>query len=63
MINFILKQTKWVKLPKADASYIKRFAIAQLNFERNLSEERHLHVANLGLDEIKKPESKSGSFF
>ena len=54
MINFILKKTKWPKLPKADASYIKRFAIAQLNFERNLREERHLNIVNVGSTEIKK---------
>jgi|GEM_PF-2770088 len=54
MINFILKKARWVKLPKADSSYIKRFAIAQLNFERNLIEERHLQIVNLGPEENKK---------
>ncbi|HZX74081.1 MAG TPA: hypothetical protein VFE57_06665 [Cyclobacteriaceae bacterium] len=54
MINFILKKAKWVKLPKADSSYIKKFAVAQLNFERNLIEERHLKVVNLGYEETKK---------
>jgi len=54
MINFILKKASWVKLPKADSSYIKRFAIAQLNFERNLIEERHLQIVNLGPEENKK---------
>lgn len=53
MINFILKKAKWVKFPKADSSYIRRFAIAQLNFERNLIEERRLQVVNLGREENK----------
>jgi hypothetical protein len=54
MINFILKKANWVKFPKADSSYIQRFAMAQLNFESNLIEDRHLQVVNLSAEENKK---------
>jgi hypothetical protein len=54
MINFILKKAKWVKFPKADSSYINRFAIAQLNFERNLMEERRQQGLKFATQENKK---------
>jgi hypothetical protein len=54
MINFILKKAKWAKFPKADSSYIQRFAVAQLNFERNRMEERNLHGLKLVTPENKK---------
>ncbi|MBK5278154.1 MAG: hypothetical protein JJE09_04745 [Bacteroidia bacterium] len=35
MINFKLKKAIWTTINTTEASYIKNFSIAQLNWERN----------------------------
>jgi hypothetical protein len=38
MINFKLKKAIWTSIYTSEASYIKNFSIAQVNWERNKKE-------------------------
>ncbi len=47
MINFTLKKAIWTSIYTSEASYIKNFTIAQLNWERNKKEGRGLQPSRV----------------
>ena len=42
MLNFKLKKAIWASIYRSDASYIKNFSVAQLNWERNKQDGKSL---------------------
>ena len=47
MINFTLKKAIWTTIYTSDASYIKNFSVAQLNWERNKKDGRILQPSRV----------------
>ena len=47
MVNFKLKKAIWTTIYTSEASYIKNFSVAQLNWERNKQDGKSMRSHSL----------------